>query len=91
MQTKLILRIDVLEMIVHLPRLAALTVEFMPLNHHLIAYASQQQSHEFVLRSMQYYHCFHHPAHFQQLYLRLNVQQNLTKYYFCSYQHGISK
>ena len=74
MQTKLILRIDVLEMIVHLPRWAALTVEFMPLNHHLIAYASQQQPHEFVLRSIQYYHSFHHHFNHQRFYLRLKIQ-----------------
>ena len=48
--TKVILRIDVLEIIV--PVLCdPATVQFMPLDHRLIAYAaSQQQSHEFVLR-----------------------------------------
>ena len=49
--TKVILRIYVLEIIVHLLLCDPATVQFMPLNHRLIAYdASQQQSHEFVLR-----------------------------------------
>ena len=49
--TKVILRIDVLEIIVHSLLCDPATVQFMPLNHRLIAYdASQQQSHEFVLR-----------------------------------------
>ena len=49
--TKVILRIDVLAIIVHPVLCDPATIQFMPLDHRLIAYdASQQQSHEFVLR-----------------------------------------